>query len=150
MQMYWFIQILLLVSWLLHGILQTMRPTKVLPPLNINNSSYSAILHRPVGIRVRVGPQHPLVCRKSRQNGAIIRMRPWSPVSKQVWHDNDPSLFKGPEQPSIGLNLAALQRQWWRLHISETIKAGRKISINQSTNQSLKYLYCHISTCNIH
>jgi hypothetical protein len=27
-------------------------------------------------IRVEIGPPHPLVCCKSRQNGAVLRMRP--------------------------------------------------------------------------
>jgi hypothetical protein len=27
-------------------------------------------------IRARIGPQHPLVCRKRRLNGAVLRMRP--------------------------------------------------------------------------
>jgi hypothetical protein len=55
---------------------------------------------RPVRIRVRIDPPHPLVCRKRRLNGAVLRMRPVNrgPVSQQVWHDKDPSLLKGPEQ----------------------------------------------------
>jgi hypothetical protein len=37
--------------------------------------------------------------RKRRLNGAVLRMRPENqgPVSQQVWHDKDPSLFNGPE-----------------------------------------------------
>jgi hypothetical protein len=53
----------------------------------------------PVRIRVRIDPPHPLVCRKRRLNGAVLRMRPEKPRSRvtQVWHDKDPSLLKGPE-----------------------------------------------------
>jgi hypothetical protein len=29
-----------------------------------------------VRIRVRIDPPHPLVCRKRRLNGAVLRMRP--------------------------------------------------------------------------
>jgi hypothetical protein len=32
--------------------------------------------HAPVQIRVRIGPTYPLVCRKTRLNGAVIRMTP--------------------------------------------------------------------------
>jgi hypothetical protein len=54
----------------------------------------------PVRIRVRIGPLHPLVCRKRRLNGAVLRMRPEKPdpASQQVWHDKDPFLLKGPER----------------------------------------------------
>jgi hypothetical protein len=54
----------------------------------------------PVRIRVRIDPPHPLVCRKRRLNGEVLRMRPENrgPVSQQVWHDKDPSLLKGPER----------------------------------------------------
>jgi hypothetical protein len=43
-------------------------------------------------IRVRIDPPHPLMCRKRRLNGAILRMRQKNrgPVSQQVWHDKDP------------------------------------------------------------
>ena len=39
------------------------------------------ILHwgQPVMIRVRIDPPHPLVCRKRRLNGAVLRMRPEKP-----------------------------------------------------------------------
>jgi hypothetical protein len=30
----------------------------------------------PVRIRVRIDPPHPLICRKRRLNGAVLRMRP--------------------------------------------------------------------------
>jgi hypothetical protein len=36
----------------------------------------------PVRIRVRIGPQHPLVCRKRRLNRAVLRMRPEKPRSR--------------------------------------------------------------------
>jgi hypothetical protein len=42
-----------------------------------------ALIHRyPVRIRVRIGPPHPLVCRKMRLNGAVLRMRPEKPRSR--------------------------------------------------------------------
>jgi hypothetical protein len=33
----------------------------------------------PVRIRVRIGPPHPLLCRKRRLNGVVLRMRPKKP-----------------------------------------------------------------------
>jgi hypothetical protein len=36
----------------------------------------------PVRIRVRINPPHPLVCRKRRLNGAVLRMRPQKPRSR--------------------------------------------------------------------
>jgi hypothetical protein len=33
----------------------------------------------PVRIRARIDPPHPLVCRKRRLNGAVLRMRPEKP-----------------------------------------------------------------------
>jgi hypothetical protein len=36
----------------------------------------------PVGIRVRIDPPHPLVCRKRRLNGAVLRMRREKPRSR--------------------------------------------------------------------
>jgi hypothetical protein len=33
----------------------------------------------PVRIRVRIVPPHPLVCRKRRLNGAVLRVRPEKP-----------------------------------------------------------------------
>jgi hypothetical protein len=35
-----------------------------------------------VKIRVRIDPPHPLVCRKRRLNGAVLRMRPEKPRSR--------------------------------------------------------------------
>jgi hypothetical protein len=32
-----------------------------------------------VYVKVRIGPPHPLVCRKRRLNGAVLRMRPEKP-----------------------------------------------------------------------
>jgi hypothetical protein len=34
------------------------------------------LLSLPVRVRVRINPPHPLVCRKRRLNGAVLRMRP--------------------------------------------------------------------------
>jgi hypothetical protein len=50
----------------------------------------------PVRIRVRIDPSYPLVCRKRRLIGAVLRNR--GPVSQQVSHDKDPYLLKGPER----------------------------------------------------
>jgi hypothetical protein len=36
----------------------------------------------PVRIRVRIDPPQPLVCRKRRLNGAVLRMRPEKPRSR--------------------------------------------------------------------
>jgi hypothetical protein len=36
-------------------------------------------LNKPVRIRVKINPTHPLVCRKRRKNGAVLRMRPNKP-----------------------------------------------------------------------
>jgi hypothetical protein len=33
-------------------------------------------IHNPLRIGVRMDPSHPLVCRKRRLNGAVLRMRP--------------------------------------------------------------------------
>jgi hypothetical protein len=43
--------------------------------------TYSKIFLRtiPVRIRVRIDPPHPLVCRKRRLNGEVLRMRPEKP-----------------------------------------------------------------------
>jgi hypothetical protein len=40
------------------------------------------IVVRPVRIRVRIDPLHPLVCRKRRLNGVVLRMRPEKPRSR--------------------------------------------------------------------
>jgi hypothetical protein len=47
-----------------------------------------------------INPLHPLVCRKGRLKGAVLRMRPEKrgPVSQQVWHDTYPSLLQGDER----------------------------------------------------
>jgi hypothetical protein len=52
----------------------------------------------PARFQVRIGPQHPLVYRKRRLNGAVLRLRPEKPRSQQVWHDKDPSLLKVPKR----------------------------------------------------
>jgi hypothetical protein len=42
----------------------------------------SIYLHMyPVRIRVKIDPPHPLVCRKRRLNGVVLRMRPEKPRS---------------------------------------------------------------------
>jgi hypothetical protein len=81
----------------------------------VNSSILSAFSPTdwPMRIRVRIGPPHPLVCRKRRLNRVVLRMRP----EKQVpCHSRDPSCSKA---------LSAEHRpkfcspSWWRLHISE-------------------------------
>jgi hypothetical protein len=61
------------------------------------------LYYSPVRIRVRIDPPHPLVCRKRRLNGAVLRMRPENrgPMSQQVWHDRDPSLLNGHERRAL-------------------------------------------------
>ena len=60
------------------------------------------LLHdtNPLRIQVRIDPLHPFVCRKSRLNGAVLRIETGKrgPVSQQVWQDKDPSLLKGPKR----------------------------------------------------
>ena len=48
-------------------------PFKIVLRLRSNN---------PVRIRVRIDSAHPLVCRKRRLNGAVLRMRPEKPRSR--------------------------------------------------------------------
>jgi hypothetical protein len=43
---------------------------------------------------VKIDPPHSLVCYKKRLNGVVFRVRP---KKRQVRHDKDPSLLKGPE-----------------------------------------------------
>jgi hypothetical protein len=79
-----------------------------------------------VRIRVRMHPPHPVVRRKRRLNGAVLRMRP---------EKSRPRVTAGvtrwrslPAQrswaPIIGLTFAALHWQWWRLHKSEKFLSG--------------------------
>jgi hypothetical protein len=49
---------------------------------NIFSSSEPSIPANPLRIRVRIDPPHPLVCRKRRLNGAVLRMRPEKPRSR--------------------------------------------------------------------
>ena len=46
---------------------------------NFTVSLLSPLGEGPVRIRVRIGPPHPLVCRKRRLNEAVLRMRPEKP-----------------------------------------------------------------------
>jgi hypothetical protein len=49
----------------------------------------------PVRIRVRIGPPYPLVCRKGRLIGAVLRMRPEKgPVLHQGVDDKDSPCWK--------------------------------------------------------
>jgi hypothetical protein len=60
---------------------------------------------QPVRIRARIDPPHPLVCRKRRLNGAVLRMRPEKPRSRVTarvaWSRSLPA--QRPWAPSIGL-----------------------------------------------
>jgi hypothetical protein len=49
----------------------------------------------PVRIQVRIDPAYPIA-----SYGAVLRIRPKKrgPMSQQVWHDNNPSLLKGPHE----------------------------------------------------
>jgi hypothetical protein len=44
---------------------------------------------------VRIDPTPTLVSHKRRLNGAVVRMRPHK-LSQQLWHNDHPSLLKGP------------------------------------------------------
>jgi hypothetical protein len=68
-------------------------PVQVLKPTHSGTKTWR-VLHKnlwvsydssytlsPVKIRVRIDPPHPLVCRKRRLNGAVLRMRPEKPRS---------------------------------------------------------------------
>jgi hypothetical protein len=56
----------------------------------------------PVRIRVKIGSQHPLACRKRLLNGGGCSDETGKteagPMSQQVWHNKDPSLLKGRER----------------------------------------------------
>jgi hypothetical protein len=45
----------------------------------IYTSCFTSCQLNPVRIRVRIDPPHPLMCRKRRLNGAVLRMRPEKP-----------------------------------------------------------------------
>jgi hypothetical protein len=47
-----------------------------------SSSLWYFIMIPPVRIRVRIDSPHPLVCRKRRLNGAVLRMRPEKPRSR--------------------------------------------------------------------
>jgi hypothetical protein len=74
-------------------------------------------LPNPVRIRVRIGPQHPLACRKRRLNGAVLRIR----LEKPKWcvkadlAGSRPFIRQQSWAPSVhvhvGPNVAALHRQ---------------------------------------
>jgi hypothetical protein len=50
--------------------------------LDLVDLYYELLDTHPVRIRVRIDPPHPLVCRKRRLNGAVLRMRPEKPRSR--------------------------------------------------------------------
>jgi hypothetical protein len=97
---------------------------------------------RPMRIWVRIGPPHPLVCRKRQVNGVVLLMRLEKPdvPSQNLWAL---SIY-------IGLNFAALHWQWW--HYSTYVNnswAGRK-TVNIWTNiyhDKISYIYgMHLAT----
>jgi hypothetical protein len=45
---------------------------------------YISSISEPVMIRVRIDSPHPLVCRKRRLNGAVLRMRPEKPRPRVI------------------------------------------------------------------
>jgi hypothetical protein len=49
------------------------------PPLKRTWTSFEKF---PVRVQVRIDPPHPLVCRKRRLNGTVLRMRPEKPRSR--------------------------------------------------------------------
>jgi hypothetical protein len=51
-------------------------------PMSNLHMHFEPTLSRPVRIRVRIDPPHPLVCRKRRLNGAVLRMRLEKPRSR--------------------------------------------------------------------
>jgi hypothetical protein len=58
-----------------------IRGAKRRRPTTFTGSLYSNADY-PVRIRVRIDPRHPLVCRKRRLNGTVLRMRPEKPRSR--------------------------------------------------------------------
>jgi hypothetical protein len=52
---------------------------KTLNPLNGRYTFLHTTTFKPVRIQVRINPLHPLVCRKRRLNGAVLRMRSGKP-----------------------------------------------------------------------
>jgi hypothetical protein len=104
----------------------------------IRGSRSVHIFPYPVRIRVRIGPPHPLVCRKRRLNGAILRV--WPDKTEVPCHCKSDTMRIPPcsKALSIGLNFAALHWQWWRLHIVKNSWAGRKTVNNQSINPYYK------------
>jgi hypothetical protein len=66
------------------------------------------------------------VCKESGQFLTYIVCITWqwnySWLDRTNMHSREPA--QRPWAPSIGLNFAALHRQWWRLHISEKFLSG--------------------------
>jgi hypothetical protein len=55
---------------------------KLRSQLSVLNNKLFSFWSDPVRIRVRIDPPHPLVCRKRRLNGAVLRMGPEKPRSR--------------------------------------------------------------------
>jgi hypothetical protein len=74
------------------------------------------------------------VCRKRRLFGTVLRMWPEKPRPRVTAGVTRKRSLPAQRQwvPSIGLNFAALHRQWWRLHISENFLCGSKTVNNKS------------------
>ena len=101
-------------------------------------------IYYPVRIRVRIDPPHPLVCRKRRLNGAVIRMRPQKPRSRVTTGvTRQRSLpAQRPWAPSVSLNFLALHRQCRRIliHVSEKFLSG---VVKPSINIYIFYLFVY-------
>jgi hypothetical protein len=93
---------------------------------NICNIGTSPKLQHMNPVRIRVRTKNRFSTRKRRLNGAVLRMRPEklrSLVTAGVARSRSLPAQR-PWAPIIGLNFAALHRQWWRLHISEKFLSG--------------------------
>jgi hypothetical protein len=49
---------------------------------SVTKKHYVMMFYGPVRIRARIGPPRPHACRKTRLNGAVLRMRPDKPRSR--------------------------------------------------------------------
>jgi hypothetical protein len=126
----------ILIFWAIYPAAVTIRPQWRKPRFSFNfflncgqirqEDFISYFTKNPVRIRVRINPPHPLVCRKRRLNGLVLWMRPGKPTSRVTAGvaRKRSLLAQRTYAPSIGLNFAALNRQWWRLHRSEKFLSG--------------------------
>jgi hypothetical protein len=87
----------------------------------------------PVRIRVRICPPHPLVCRKRRLNGAVLRMRPGK--TEVLCHSRCVTI----KIPPCSKALSAEDRPKFCSPYVKYSWVGRKTEHNQSIN---KYINC--------